>query len=609
MRFCKNAFLPLSGKLIAMELTRQQTDILNATGNIRINAVAGSGKTTTVIEYARRIPKNKTILYLAFNKSVRLEAQQRFQACGLTNVRIETAHSLAYSHVVVANRYSLKSNGYSIAEIVQTLQIGAIGDALTEYVIANHVARFMSYYCNSDKQSIKDLDYTSVITDGKAREFVKKHYRLIESKTALLLQLMDKGSVAITHDFYLKKFQLIQPKLKYDYILFDEGQDASPAMLDVFLRQDAVKVIVGDTHQQIYGWRYAVNSLEKVTYKNYLLSESFRFGNDVALLASTILGWKKHLVAHEPVVIRGMGKPGLIKTRAVLARTNMGLLLKAIELIRGPKKINRIYFEGNFNSYTYADEGASLYDVLNLYLGKKQLVRDPLIARMGCMEDLEDYIDKTEDKQLSMMTDIVKKYGDQIPAILREIKAKHVPDHQRSSADIIFSTVHRCKGMEYDSVELVDDFYNEEHFEKLTINETEPFRMELLLAEVNLLYVAVTRARCELHIPESLVPEDFPSSKFIHVLKKKTESTVVTAEEWRKATYGKSVPEGREEILAMVRSRSHKPAANKTWSRRMDDELMQMFQRGEDITKIAEKTGRTKWAIMARIRLLEMIND
>jgi hypothetical protein len=39
-----------------MDLTKQQYDIVNSTGNIKINAVAGSGKTTTIIEYAKARP-------------------------------------------------------------------------------------------------------------------------------------------------------------------------------------------------------------------------------------------------------------------------------------------------------------------------------------------------------------------------------------------------------------------------------------------------------------------------------------------------------------------------------------------------------------------------
>jgi Flp pilus assembly CpaF family ATPase len=52
-----------------MKLTQEQIDIVQSTGNIKINAVAGSGKTTTIIEYAKARPANSRILYLAFIKS------------------------------------------------------------------------------------------------------------------------------------------------------------------------------------------------------------------------------------------------------------------------------------------------------------------------------------------------------------------------------------------------------------------------------------------------------------------------------------------------------------------------------------------------------------
>ena len=119
-------------------------------------------------------------------------------------------------------------------------------------------------------------------------------YRMIEKQARIFLSKMDKGEIEITHDFYLKKFQLSNPTLFFDYILFDEGQDASAVMLDIFLKQKATKVIVGDTHQQIYGWRFAVNSLEKADFKTYQLSTSFRFSQDIANLAMEVLQWKNH---------------------------------------------------------------------------------------------------------------------------------------------------------------------------------------------------------------------------------------------------------------------------------------------------------------------------
>ena len=306
-----------------MELTDEQCDIIKSTGNIKINAVAGSGKTTTIIEYAKARPESSRILYLAFNKSVKLEAIKKFDAKGLYNVKVETAHSLAYKHVVFSNNYKVRPQGYKTHEIAQILGLQATSEKLAEYIIANHINKFLTYYCNSNKQRVKELNYLDVVYEAKAKQFVTNFYELIEKQTRILLDKMNKGEIEVTHDFYLKKFQLSNPRINFDYILFDEGQDASAAMLDVFFKQEATKVIVGDTHQQIYGWRYAINSLEQADFKTYNLSASFRFSPDIAALAKEVLKMKNQLFDYEPVEIIGMGPSKEIKSKAVLGRTNM----------------------------------------------------------------------------------------------------------------------------------------------------------------------------------------------------------------------------------------------------------------------------------------------
>lgn len=325
-----------------MKLTQEQNDIINSTGNIKINAVAGSGKTTTITEYAKARPKDARILYLAFNKSVKLEAIKKFADKGLNNVKVETAHSLAYKHIVYQNNYQVRPQGYKTHEIAELLGLQGNGEKHTEYIIANHINKFITYFCNSDKQKVHDLNYLDVISDLKARTFVTTFYDYIENQSRLLLSKMDKGEIEITHDFYLKKFQLANPKLNFDYLLFDEGQDASPAMLDIFCKQKATKVIVGDTHQQIYGWRYAVNSLEKTGFKTFRLSTSFRFSQDIANLAMEILKWKNHLDGYQPITIIGQGTTKESKVNAALARTNLGLLVKAINYVTEQKKIKRL---------------------------------------------------------------------------------------------------------------------------------------------------------------------------------------------------------------------------------------------------------------------------
>jgi superfamily I DNA/RNA helicase len=194
---------------------------------------------------------------------VKLEAVKKFADKGLNHVKVETAHSLAHKHIVFQNNYKVRGQSYKTNEIVELLNLKGNEEKHTEYVIANHINKFIAYFCNSDKQKVQDLNYLDTVTDPKAKIFVSSFYDYIVAQSRLLLRKMDKGEIEITHDFYLKKFQLSNPELHFDYILFDEGQDASPAMLDVFFKQKATKVIVGDTHQQIYAWRFAVNSLEK----------------------------------------------------------------------------------------------------------------------------------------------------------------------------------------------------------------------------------------------------------------------------------------------------------------------------------------------------------
>ena len=83
-----------------MQLTAEQQVILSTNHDLVINAVAGSGKTTTLIAYAKSRPVNSRILYLAFNKTVKTEALSKFAAAGVQNVKVETAHSLAYDYIV-----------------------------------------------------------------------------------------------------------------------------------------------------------------------------------------------------------------------------------------------------------------------------------------------------------------------------------------------------------------------------------------------------------------------------------------------------------------------------------------------------------------------------
>lgn len=486
-------------------LTPEQQHILEAQGDLKINAVAGSGKTTTLVALAGNLPPSDKVLYLAFNRTVRDEAKQRFQAAGLDRVRIETAHSLAYRSVIRQQSLQL-TNNYKPYELARQLQIKS-KDAEIRYLLATHTLKYLLLFLNSEESDYKAINYAGSLTDPKAKSFADRFAGDLVGYTGRLLEFIESGQIPCLHDYYLKKYQLSKPKLNYDHILFDEGQDASSVMLDVLLGQKARKVIVGDVHQQIYAWRQAVNSLQKVPFPTYQLSTSFRFGDEIAEMARRVLAWKQLLP--EPGIVtelRGCGANGSSNgPKAILARSNLFLLDKAIQCLHS-EDASKWWFEGNLTAYTFAADGTSIFDVLSLQQDRTDKVRDPLLKSLGSFSKLEEYLEKAEDPELAMITEMVRKYGDELPAFINQLRSRQVDPENRAQADLIFSTVHRSKGLEYEAVELTEDFLTHDKLLR-TLSDAEAHKVARLNEEINLLYVAMTRAKKRLWLPASLWPQ------------------------------------------------------------------------------------------------------
>ena len=76
--------------------------IADGEGNAMVDAVAGSGKTTTILEALKYIPTSKRVLFCAFNKTTAVELGERVKASGYSNVNVSTLHSLGLRSVTAA---------------------------------------------------------------------------------------------------------------------------------------------------------------------------------------------------------------------------------------------------------------------------------------------------------------------------------------------------------------------------------------------------------------------------------------------------------------------------------------------------------------------------
>ena len=121
--------------------------------------------------------------------------------------------------------------------------------------------------------------------------------------------------------------------------------------------------------------------------------------------------------------------------------------------------------------------------------------------------------------------------------------------------------------------------------------------------EINLLYVAITRTRNSIHIPETLMPKELPHSSQIHVMRVENEAEKRNREILEVL---ETAPNGifNEKAYSQIREKhSH---AYMPWTTELDDELTVMYCEGVNVRDMAKHFGRTKGAIRSRINKLEL---
>ena len=474
-----------------MKLTNEQSNIISAEGNIVVDAVAGSGKTSTCIKYAEARP-DKKFLYTCFNRSIREYAEEKFP----DNVEVRTIHSLAYRYTN-AGQWNIVNN-FELSDVLSLLKIRKRrNDPNYHLILGSHILTGLNTFFGSSERSINDFNYINY----NYSEFIEDNIDNINTGIVKLYNMMMDGKCPIVHNFYLKQFQLQDPILDYDYIIYDEAQDANICMMEVFNQQECNKLTVGDICQSIYGWNMAKDALLKfkaLGYQDYKLTNSFRFRQDIGDLASRIINMKRHIdESHELFSMTSLGNSNSLNTHAYVARSNITLIEKSINYAVDDNKT--FHYEGNINSYLFSG-GVSLYDVFFLWNGDMNKVNNKLLKGFDSYDDYKKFLDETSAPDQKVFCKLVEKYKWDIFNIVKSIKKSNV---DKDKADIILTTTHKCKGMEYDTVELAHDFIKES-----AVLDSNPEDAGKLNEEINILYVATTRAKNKLKFPKFLLTGD-----------------------------------------------------------------------------------------------------
>lgn len=477
-------------------LTPEQSAVVDARSpRVRVDAGAGTGKTSTLVAYAASRPRQRG-LYLAFNKTVQVHASRVFPA----NCVASTLHSLAYAawgrrYKVAGKLSSAVPHGQALALVPEAnvvrrlLRMRLALAAVHEYVVsdASEVGLSASLVVEASRIGIP---LASVMAD--ARRF-----------WSIMSDPADRRLPAL-HDTYFKQWAMslaARDLSRFAYVLVDEAQDLNP-VADAVLRQHAKTLVyVGDSAQGIYAFRGAADCLATMPAVETLrLTQSFRFGPGIAALANRLLSQFRG-DALELTGVRGPDYVGPVQQdlpHAILCRTNAGVFSAAADWAR---RGARIHFIGGAAGYA-----GRVRDAYELSRGHVDRLADPVWRALGSIDALREYAEVVNDAELRSLCRVVEAHGDDIPAILKRFETCAVqkavvasgPMESLYPADVFVGTCHRAKGLEFGQVRIGDDFPSLCDGERpLSADRVDP-------QEVNLLYVAMTRAALLLQLPPRL---------------------------------------------------------------------------------------------------------
>lgn len=469
--------------------------VKEGTGNAVINAVAGSGKTSTLLAVLKEIPQDAKVLFLAFNKSIVEEL--RIKVGNQPNVEISTLHSLGCRALMRQFRTNIESNKYS-HYVRDGLKYGSLAPTHTL-----SPERMDEYRGNIRK--LLDIARVNLLTAENclaALNDLAYHHDifLLDNELDIVQRALrwgtsNIGQIDFTDMIYLPNvLDVTMPQ--YDWVLIDECQDLNAAQREMFLK--CVKptgrfIAVGDPKQAIYGFAGAdvasFNILKSLPNTVELpLSVCYRCDTAMIALAKTIVPQiEARKDAPEGTYNAEAKVSDLEDGDMVLCRNSAPLASLCMHLLGGGTKA---YIKGK-------DIGANLIKMLDT-TRKTNLVEAIVVMERELEKVLEkvcrkEHCGPEEGRQSAAYT----AYKDKIQAIevlgegltqVRQVVSRIESIFSDSDrAGICLSTIHKAKGLEANRVFILcpDKLYNKRCMCVAWMAEQ----------EANLVYVLYTRAK------------------------------------------------------------------------------------------------------------------
>lgn len=489
-------------------------------GHLVVEAVAGSGKSTTLAKSLDFIPKNDKVLLTAFNTDIVNELKRK--TVDRDNVDVRTLHSLGLMFIkknlpqVSAVPEPFKYNAYIKNNIKELSSINIYTLRGREYFryldnINKYVDFGRFYLCQTER----DLD------------FIENRYGIetIADEKEVALKVMEWGKndletidytdmVWLPHVLYLKPLGLL-----YDFIMVDECQDMNRAERELVLKcfkMGTRMISVGDSQQMLYAFSggdpESFNALKSIPNTKCLpLSISYRCGKNIVKFANKIV---KSIEAAENAIdgqiLRNVTLDVVKDGDMILCRNNAPLIQIYNEFLKLGKKC---YIRGK-------DIGNNLKSIVKSVKQDKlnadckedgvfvRLYDDLFVSRNKIMEkfgiDTETAMNSPQIQNKMDMINALEILAEGINTTEEIIeKIDEIFPKKDKKSGISLSTIHKAKGLEANNVYIA--------CESLMPSKSAKKDWEVR-QEYNLMYVAYTRAKNTLGFIDEKDFEKFDTS-------------------------------------------------------------------------------------------------
>lgn len=452
--------------------------VRSAPGNIMINALAGTGKTST-LEMIEATCKIRPILYLVFNKKNAEEAEERLQST--TTVR--TFNSLGHRiwGAVIGRdklRVAPRKTQEDLVEFIKSSPARAQGpmwECMWEVIAAVGFAKSLGYvpdgiYPNA-KRLITEEDFHASLDekpDPLSAELINK-----------LLGLSIKAAYAGRIDY---NDQIYMPALfggtypQFPLVMVDEIQDLNPVNHQMLRKLGRSRIIgVGDPWQSIYGFRGAVRSgMSKLASEFGMeeldLSTSFRCPQAIVEHVRWRVPHFKWVKEGGDVRIPKSINPNDIHDdAAIICRNNAPLFSFALRLLGLGRSV----------SVAGSEIGPKLIGMMKK-LGPSDLSRAQLRSAIFGWEARKTANDSKTAKDMAQCMLIFAQHGDSLGQAISY--AEHL-FKQRGSIRLL--TGHKSKGLEFDCVYHLDQFLCDGSDQDLNLRYVITTRSANRLVEIN----------------------------------------------------------------------------------------------------------------------------